>query len=431
MTNTLLIANGLVIDPSAKTETVRDILIENGKIKDVAQGLAKKSALKNIETFDAKGLWVIPGLVDMHVHLREPGREGDETIASGTNAAARGGVTTLLAMANTEPVTDSASQLAFLRAKASTDARVNVLFAGAVTLGQKGERLTEFAKLRAAGAAALSDDGRPIMSAGLMRRALESAKDIGLLVIDHCEDLTLSAGACAHEGPVALGKGLKGAPWSAETVQVVRDIVLAQQTNSRIHLAHLSCESSIEAVRQAKKAGVQVTAEACPHHFALADEMIPGYDANWKMNPPLRTNSDRAALVKKLANKTIDTIATDHAPHGCAAKSSGFDTAPFGIIGLETSLSVALTCLYHTKKLTRRQVVERMAMTPAQLLGLTTKGHLRVGADADLIVVDPNETWTPKPPFLSKSQNTPFTGHRLTGRVKRTFVAGLEIFDHV
>ncbi len=424
MAERTLIVGGLVIDPARKLEAVRDVLIEDGEIRDVAAGLSKKSGLADAPRVDAKGKWVIPGLVDMHVHLREPGHEGDETIATGTAAAARGGVTTVMAMANTEPVTDTPSQLSFLRAKAASDAKVNVLFAGAVTVGQKGEKLTEFARLRAAGAAALSDDGRPVMNAGLFRRALESAKDLGLLVIDHCEDLTLSAGACAHEGPVALRKGLKGAPWAAETVQVVRDIALVELTGARLHLAHLSCAASVDAVRQAKKRGLPVSAEACPHHFCLTDGMIPGYDADWKMNPPLRRADDRLALVAGLRDGTIDAIATDHAPHGCAAKSSGFDTAPFGVIGLETSLAASLTTLYHTKALTRRELVARMSTAPAALLGLTGKGTLAVGADADVAVVDPDAAWTPEPPFASKSRNTPFSGRRLKGRVLHTFVGG-------
>ena len=427
MAERTLISGGLVIDPARKLEAVRDVLIEDGEIRDVAAGLAKKPALGDATVVDAKGKWVIPGLVDMHVHLREPGREGDETIATGTAAAARGGVTTVLAMANTEPVTDSPSQLAFLRAKAAQDAKVHVLFAGAVTLGQKGERLTEFAKLRAAGAAALSDDGRPVMNAGLFRRALENARDLGLLVIDHCEDLTLSGGGCAHEGPASLRKGLKGYPWAAETVQVARDVALVELTGARLHLAHLSSAASIEAVRQAKKRGLPISAEACPHHFCLTDDMIPGYDADWKMNPPLRTKEDREALISGLGDGTIDSIATDHAPHGCAAKSLGFDTAPFGVIGLETSLAASLTALYHTKELTRRQLVARLSSTPAALLGLASKGTLAPGSDADVVVVDPDAAWTPEAPFVSKSRNTPFAGRRLKGRVLHTFVGGRSV----
>jgi dihydroorotase len=424
MTERLLISGGTVVDPARGIEAARDVLIEDGKVRDVAAGLAKKPALKDAPRIDAAGLWVIPGLVDIHVHLREPGREGDETIATGTAAAARGGVTTVLAMANTEPVTDNASQLGFLRAKAAADAKVNVLFAGAVTLGQKGERLTEFARLKAAGAAALSDDGRPVMHAGLFRRALECAKDLGLVVIDHCEDLTLSNGACVHEGPAALRKGLKGAPWAAETVQVMRDVALAELTGARVHLAHLSAAASVAAVRDAKRRGIPVTAEACVHHFVLTDDMIPGYDADWKMNPPLRSAEDRAALIEGLADGTIDAIATDHAPHGCGAKSQGMDLAPFGVIGLETSLAASLTELYHKKALTRRELVARACAAPAAILGLKSKGTLAPGADADVTLVDPDAAWTPSAPFASKSRNSPFVGRRLKGRAVRTLVAG-------
>ncbi len=424
MPEQLIVAGGLLIDPASRVEAVRDILIEDGRVAAVGAGLTRKPAFKGVPVIDAKGRWVLPGLVDMHVHLREPGREGDETIATGTKAAARGGVTTVLAMANTEPVSDSASQLAFLRSKARTDAAITVLFAGAVTMGQKGEKLTEFAKLRAAGAAALSDDGRPVMNAGLLRRALEYAKDLGLLVIDHCEDLNLSNGACVHEGPSALRKGLKGTPWAAETVQVMRDIALCELTGARLHIAHVSTASSVSAIRVAKKNGIRISAEAAPHHFALADKNIPGYDTAYKMNPPLRGDKDRDALLAGLADGTIDAIATDHAPHGCAAKSLGMDQAPFGIIGLETSLAVALTELVHKKILTPRKLVERMSSAPAALLGLKGKGHLAPGADADLVIVDPGMNWTAEAPYLSKSINTPFTGRKLKGRALTTLSAG-------
>jgi len=420
----ILITDGMVVDPSRKLEAVRDVLIEGGKIADIAPGLSRRKAVAGTLTIDAKGLWVVPGLVDMHVHLREPGRESEETLATGTMAAAGGGVTTVLAMANTQPVTDSPSKISDLRAKAKKDSLIEVLFAGAVTVGQKGKRLTDFAKLRAAGAAALSDDGRPVMDAGLFRLALERARKLGLLVIDHCEDLTLSAGGCMNESPASRRKRVKGVPCAAETVQVLRDIGLSELTGARVHLAHLSAEASIEAVRQAKKRGVPVTAEACPHHIALSDEMIPGRDGNWKMNPPLRSRADREALLEGLADGTIDAIATDHAPHGEGPKSRGLERAPFGVIGLETSLAVVLTELFHKKILSRRQIVERMSTTPAVLLGLKDRGTLARGARADVALIDPNASWTPQPPYLSLSSNSPFSGRRLKGRVVKTLFAG-------
>lgn len=425
MSERLLIVGGLVIDPARKIEAVRDLLIEDGRVKELAAGLAKKPALKGVPTFDAKGQWVVPGLVDMHCHFREPGREADETIATGAASAAAGGVTTALAMANTEPVTDNPSQLRGLRER-SRDAAVNVLFAAAVTVGQKGEKLTEFARLKDAGAAALSDDGQPIANAGLLRRALEYAKDLDLLVIDHCEDKTLSDGGAMNEGAASLRKGLKGATWAAEAVQVVRDIELARLTGARLHIAHISTSASVESVRAAKKNGVRISAEACPHHFVLTDDMIPGYDGDWKMNPPLRSKSDREALLEALADGTIDAIATDHAPHGCAAKCVGLDLAPFGVIGLETSLALGLTELVNKKVLPARRLVELMSTAPAALLGLKGKGTLAPGATADIAVVDPAASWMPES-FVSKSRNSPFTARRLKGRAIATFVAGRQV----
>ncbi|MDE2237952.1 MAG: dihydroorotase, partial [Elusimicrobia bacterium] len=388
--NSLLIAGGTVIDPEQRLEAARDVLIKDGRIEDMAAGLAKKERLSGVARIEAAGCWVTPGLIDMHVHLREPGGEADETIASGTRAAARGGVASVLAMPNTEPPIDSPALARLLAAKAREAGAVNVLVAGALTLGQKGERLTEAARLKEAGAVALSDDGRPVMDSGLMRRAMEYARDAGLLVIDHCEDASLSQGGCLHEGAAATAKGLRAIPWASETVMVLRDIALCELTQAPIHLAHLSCAQSVAALRSAKKRGLPVSAEATPHHLLLCEDDMPGYDADFKMNPPLRGKADRQALLEALADGTIDAIATDHAPHGCAAKGAGLDLAPFGVIGLETSLAVALTTLYHAKVLTRRKLVERMSAAPARLLGLASKGTLAPGSDADLAVVDPD-----------------------------------------
>jgi dihydroorotase len=424
MADRFLITGGTVVDPSQKLDGPADVLIQSGTIAEVGRNLAKKYALTGVTSLDAGGCLVAPGLIDMHVHLREPGREGDETIATGTRAAARGGVTTVLAMPNTEPVIDSPSLARLVAAKAKADAAVNVLISGACTLGQKGEHLTEAALLKEAGVAALTDDGRPVMDSGLMRRVMEHARDAGLLVIDHCEDDRLSQGGCCHEGPAATRKGLRGIPWASETVMVLRDIALSELTGCPVHIAHLSCAQSVDAVRAAKKRGLPVSAEATPHHFSLSDEDVAGYDADFKMNPPLRSKADREAVLEGLADGTIDAIATDHAPHAPSKKELGIQLAPFGVIGLETSLALALTRLVGKGVLTRKQLVERMSAAPARLLGLKTKGSLRRGMDADITVIDPDASWTVAVPFASKSRNSPFLGLRLKGRARATVVGG-------
>ncbi|MBI4376825.1 MAG: dihydroorotase [Elusimicrobia bacterium] len=424
MADRLLIKGGLVIDPSQKLEAVRDVLLEGGKVKDVAAGLSKKPALKDVEILDASRQWVVPGLIDMHVHLREPGRELDETIATGTRAAARGGFTTVLAMPNTEPPVDNPSVARFVKAKALSDGAVNVLVAGAVTIGQKGERLTEIGQMAEAGISAISDDGRPLMNSELMRRALEYGRDFGLAVIDHCEDENLSAGAPVHEGARAAAKGLRGAPGAAESIMVLRDIALSKLTGAPVHIAHVSSAASVEALRAAKKRGVPVSAEATPHHFALCEDDAPGYDANFKMNPPLRSRDDRQAIIEGLSDGTLDAIATDHAPHGPGKKALGMALAPFGVIGLETSLGLALTRLVGPRKLSRRGLVERMSRAPARILGLKGKGSLAKGCDADITLIDPEASWTVELPFASKSRNSPFIGLRLKGRARATIVGG-------
>lgn len=420
----LLIRGGLVIDPSQNLEAARDVLIENGRIARVEAGLARRSSLIGVPELDASGKWVVPGLIDMHVHLREPGRESDETISSGTRAAARGGITTVLAMPNTEPPIDNASMAALVKSKAAAEGAVNVLVAGAASVGLKGERLTEIARMARAGISAVTDDGRPVMNSELMRRALEYARDCGLPFIDHCEDENLSAGAVLHEGFAATLKGLRGIPWASETVMVLRDIALSELTGAHVHIAHISCARSVAAVREAKKRGLRVTAEVTPHHFTLRDLDVKGYDADFKMNPPLRSEEDRKALLEGLADGTIDAIATDHAPHGPGKKALGLALAPFGVIGLETSLALGLTQLVGKKVLKPKQLIERMSASPARILGLKTKGSLKPGMDADVTVIDPSATWTAGPPFESKSRNSPFLGMRLKGRAQATIVAG-------
>jgi dihydroorotase len=412
----LIIKGGLVVDPSQKLESARDLFIEDGRI-------SKKFSPEGAEVFDAKGCWVVPGLVDMHVHLREPGREGEETIATGTAAAAAGGVTCVLAMPNTEPPVDNTALLGFLQAKARTEATVGVVFAAAATLGQKGEQLTEIRRLKDLGAGAISDDGRPIMDSELMRRALEHCRDAGLLLIDHAEDLNLSSGFAMNEGAASAAKGLRGAPWPAETVHVLRDIALCELTGAPVHIAHISCSQSVEAIRQAKRQGLPISAEAAPHHFTLIDADIPGYDANYKMNPPLRAKSDREAILEGLSDGTIDAIATDHAPHGLGKKALGLALAPCGVIGLETSLALSLQ-LVAKKIISRKRLVELMSCAPARLLGLKSKGSLKPGSDADVTLIDANAGWTVPTKFISKSSNSPFVGMKLKGRAKATIVAG-------
>jgi len=329
----------------------------------------------------------------------------------------------VLAMPNTEPPVDDPSLLRFLRSKAASDAVVNVLFSGALTVGQKGERLTEFSNLAQAGAVALTDDGRPVMNSEVMRRALEYARDCGIPVISHCEDLHLSCSGCINEGRASTSKGLRGIPNAAETVMALRDIALAELTGAKLHIAHVSAAQTVEAVRAAKKKGIFVSAEAAPHHWTLSDMDIPNYDANFKMNPPLRSATDSQAVRKGLKDGTIEAIATDHAPHGAGPKSSGLGLAPFGVIGLETSLALGLTRLLG-KILTRKQLIERMSCGPARILGLKTKGSLKAGMDADVTLIDPAASWTVKAPFKSKSVNSPFLGMKLKGRAHATVVAG-------
>lgn len=423
MPDRLLIRGGLVIDPASRLEALRDVLIEDGHIAKVAAGLAKQASYKGVPVLEAGKCWVVPGLIDMHVHLREPGGEADETIASGTKAAARGGFTSVLAMPNTDPPVDNPSLVRFLQTKAASEGVVNVFFAGAVTVGQKGERLTEIAHLVSAGVKALTDDGRPVMNALVMRRALEYARLSRITVIDHCEDCHLSAGGSINESRASTMKGLRGIPAASETVMAQRDIQLAELTGARLHLAHISAAGTVEALRQAKKRGIPVTGEAAPHHFTLCDADIPDWDANFKMNPPLRGVQDKEAIVEGLSDGTIDAVATDHAPHRLGRKALGLELAPFGVIGLETSLALTLS-LVRRKVLSRKAFVERMSSAPARILGLASKGGLKPGMDADLTVIDPAAAWKVELPFASKSSNSPFTGMKLIGRSKATVVGG-------
>ncbi|HAM36143.1 MAG TPA: dihydroorotase [Elusimicrobia bacterium] len=422
MPQRLLIRNGLVIDPAQNLESVRDVLLHNGKVSAIAKNLARR--YPNVPVLEARGCWVVPGLIDMHVHLRQPGSEEAETIASGTRAAAAGGFSTILAMPNTKPPLDRPERIGWVRAKAQKEASINVLCSGCATIGQKGERMADLRAMKKAGMKAVTEDGRPLENAGLMRRVLELLRGLNLPFISHCEDLSLSDAAPLHEGNLSRRLGLAGASWAAETVMVLRDIALCELTGAHVHIAHVSARQSVEAVRSAKRRGLRVSAEVTPHHLALCEDDIPGHDADFKMNPPLRSRADRAALQAGLCDGTIDAVATDHAPHTPSAKSLGLKRAPFGVIGLETALAVVLATLVHPGRLGRRQMVERMSRGPARILGLKRKGSLKPGMDADVTVIAPWQTWVVPRSFLSRGRNCPFAGKRLRGRVRFTLARG-------
>jgi dihydroorotase len=417
----IIIKNGHVIDPANKVDDKLDILISDGKISKL--GKTGSVSSPDAQVVDAAGKLVVPGLIDMHVHLREPGFEYKETIATGTAAAKAGGFTSVCCMPNTNPVNDNRSVTEFILSQAAKDASARVFPIGAITKGSKGEELSEMGELRAAGCVAVSDDGRPVMNAAIMRRAMEYARVFDLLVISHCEDSSLSAKGVMHEGFVSTELGLRGIPRSAEDVMTARDISLAELTGARVHIAHVSTAGSVDLLRAAKARGVKVTAETCPHYFSLTDEAVRGYNTMAKMNPPLRTAEDVAAIKAGLKDGTIDVIATDHAPHGTDEKSGEFDYAPFGIVGLETALGLSFQ-LVKEKVLTLQELISKLSLNPASVLKIE-KGTLQPGADADITVIDPDIEWTVEASlFKSRSKNTPFNGSRLKGKAVRTIVGG-------
>ena len=422
----LLLKGGRVVDPAHKVDDVLDLLIEDGKITQ----LEPRISAKGVEVVDLEGLVVAPGFIDLHTHLREPGREDKETIATGTKAAAIGGFTAVCAMPNTDPINDQAGITRAILEKAKAAGMVRVYPIGAITRGSRGEELAEYGDLRDAGCVAISDDGRPVASARVMRRALEYAKTFGLTVIDHCEEPTLSEKACMNEGPVSTLLGLRGAPAAGEAIMVERDILLAELTGGKVHIAHISAALSVDAVRRGKARGIQVTAEACPHHFALTDEVVKEteYDTHTKMNPPLRAEPDRAAVVEGLRDGTIDCIATDHAPHTVDDKRVEYDQAAFGIVGLETAVALSIDKLLSPGVVDVAGLVRLLSSNPARILGLPG-GTLAPGSPADVTVLDLGKKKAVDPNrFATKGRNTPFGGLSLKGWPVMTIVGGNVVF---
>ncbi|HEX7025022.1 MAG TPA: dihydroorotase [Gemmatimonadales bacterium] len=421
----LLIRGGRVIDPSRATDGIADLYVKDGRIEAVGRNIP---AQPGAEVVDAAGKVVAPGLIDLHVHFREPGFEHAETIATGAASAVAGGFTAVCAMPNTDPVTDSQATVGFVVRQSIRAAKARVYPIGAVSMGQRGEQLTEFGEMVQAGAVAVSDDGKPVASSHLMRTALEYARTFGIPVADHCEDMSLAEGGAMHEGLVSARLGLKGIPSAAEEIMVARDIILAGLTGGHVHLCHMSTRGSVELIRWAKSKGLRVTAEASPHHFTLTDERCEGYDTNAKMNPPLREAADRDAIRDALRDGTIDCIASDHAPHHYDTKEREFDQAPNGIVGLETALGLAIRELVEPGLLTLPDLVMRMSTAPARLFRLPG-GTLAVGAPADLVVFDPSRRWIVRKEDLhSKSTNSPFVGETLVGQADLTVVGGRLVF---
>ncbi len=417
----MLIKNGRVVDPSQNLDAVRQVLIQDGRVARVAERIAAPDA----EVIDATGLIVAPGFIDMHVHLREPGNEHAETIETGSKAAAAGGFTSICCMPNTTPVNDNAAVTQFIVEAARRVALVNVFPIGAISTRSQGENLAEIGAMYRAGVVGLSDDGRPVMSSGLMRHAMEYSLAFGLVMIQHAEDLTLSHGGQMHEGIHSMRLGLRGIPGSSEDVMVARDVLLAEQTGARYHVAHLSTARSLDLVRDAKKRGLAVTCEVTPHHFTLCDQDIREYDTNYKMKPPLRAKSDVEAMLEGLADGTIDAIATDHAPHAGSEKMQEFDLAPFGIIGLESSLALALERLYHTKLLSLSRLVALFSTNAARVVNLKDRGTLAPGSHADITLFSTDRKWKyDVNQSASRSRNTPFDGREFTGGPEATIVSG-------
>ncbi|MDI6728778.1 MAG: dihydroorotase [Thermodesulfovibrionales bacterium] len=430
MPDAILIKNGHIVDPSQGIDGVGDILIKDGKIVRIvlqSDRATVTAAQSHYHTIDATGLFVLPGLVDIHAHLREPGFEYKETIKTGTMAAVKGGITSVCCMPNTNPVNDNKTVTEFILRKTYAEGSCYVYPIGAITKGQKGEELAEMAMMHEAGCVAFSDDGRPVMSSLIMRRALEYSRALNVPIISHCEDMSLSEGGVMNEGRLSAQMGLRGIPYASEDAMVARDIILSELTGGRLHIAHVSTEGSVRLIRQAKERGIKVTAETCPHYFTITEDAVKGYNTNAKVNPPLRTQRDVEAIKEGLRDGTIDVIATDHAPHHRDEKLQEFDKAPSGISGFETALSLSLRLVYEGI-LTMSQLVEKMAIISARILGIDA-GALKVGFDADIVIVDINREFkVESEKFLSKGKNTPFEGWTLKGMPVITICKG-KVYD--
>ncbi|MDP1853623.1 MAG: dihydroorotase [Candidatus Omnitrophota bacterium] len=416
----ILIKNGLVVDPANNRNEILDILVDGIKIVQVAKDIQREAE----EVIDAGGKIILPGLVDMHVHLREPGREDKETVETGTLAAVKGGITSVLAMPNTTPAPDCAEHVSLVKGIIQKTARANVYICSTITFGRLGKELADTLTLKKEGVIAISDDGVSVDNEELMSAAFKKAKESQILVICHCEDKTLSANGAVNLGFTSTRLGLRGISRESEYKRIKRDIELAQKANASAHIAHVSCKESVEIIRDAKKRGVKVTSETAPHYFALTEEDVLGYDTNKKMNPPLRGKEDVRAIKQGLSDGTIDAIASDHAPHTDNEKDIEFERAEFGVIGLETELAVAITELITHKILDWTGLVNKMSLSPAKILGIN-KGTLSEGADADIIIVDANKEWVvKKEDFVSRSKNSAFLGRKLKGIVEYTFCGG-------
>jgi len=449
----LLVTGGRVIDPAQGLDAASDLLILDGKIAALGPA-AIAQAPPNIPRLDATGQVVCPGLIDLHVHLREPGQSAKETIATGTASAARGGFTSVVCMPNTSPAIDNAGTVALIHERAEREGRVNVFVAGAITKNIAGEELAPIGSLKQAGVITITDDGHCVQNNELMRRAMEYARMFDLPVMDHCQDYSLVTDGVVHEGYWSAALGLRGWPASGEELIVARNILLAQLTGTPIHCQHISATGSVQLLRDAKARGVPISGEACPHHFTLTDTVLagsetfwsgdgqnlisasegelpcwPSYDTNFKMNPPLRTAGDRAAIIEGLVDGTLEIISSDHAPHCDFEKEVEFDYAPFGIVGFETELALSLMQLYHAKRLSLPELIAKFTVAPARLLRLANKGTLGVGADGDVTILDPDEEWVfDVAETASKSMNSPFSGWRLKGRATAAIVRGGIVF---